>query len=146
MNMKSKILFGVLMVTILLASCDNEDFNKTEDIPFVPGYVLIGIKSDVSIDLVFDLMNEQGVTILSMSGFSSYSLLPNDSLTFINNQLITKSYLHKSGWSTQLASVVNNRIQLTIFFFEMDLDSQLDWLETIKKSQLKDLGDETNIW
>ena len=57
--MKSKIL---LIVTILLAACDNRD-NKTEEPIFVPGDLLIGIESDVSIDLVFDLMNEKGVTI-----------------------------------------------------------------------------------
>ena len=75
-----------------------------------------------------------------MSGFSSYSLLPNDSLTFINNQLITKPYLNKRGWSNQVGKIVNGRIQLNTIFFEMDLASQLDWLETIKKSQLEDLG------
>ena len=32
MNMKSKILFHILMATILLAACDNED-NKTEETP-----------------------------------------------------------------------------------------------------------------
>ena len=137
--MKTKILFGLLVATILLVACDDGD-NKTEEPLFAPGDLLIGIESNVSIDMVFDLMNEKGVAIDYMSGFSSYSLLPNDSLTFINNQLVTKSYLNKRGYSNQLGKIVNNRIQLNTIFFEMDLESQLDWLETIKKSQLKDLG------
>ena len=137
--MKSKILFHILMATILLAACDDGE-NKTEEPLFAPGNLLVGIKSNVSIDLVFDLMNEKGVAIDVMYGFYTYSLLPIDSLTFINNQLITKSYLNGRGWSNQVGKVVNNRIELNTAFFEMDLESQLDWLETIKRSQLKDLG------
>ena len=62
--------------------------------------------------MAFDLMNEKGVAIDYMYGFSTYSLLPIDSLTFINNQLITKSYLNKWGYSNQVGKIVNNRIQL----------------------------------
>ena len=138
MNMKSKILFDILIVTILLSACDNGE-NKTEEPLFLPGDLLIGIKSDLSIDLVFDLMNEKGVAIDRMYGFYTYSLLPIDSLTFINNQLISKSYLNNWDISNQVGKVVNNRIELHTTFFEMDLMSQLDWLETIKKSQLRDL-------
>ena len=118
--MKTKILFDILIATILFAACDDGD-HKTEEPQFVPGDLLVGIKSDVSIDKVFDLMNEKGVAIDRMSGFFSYSLLPNDSLTFINNQLITKSYLNGSGWSNQVGKIVNNRIQLNTIFFKMDL-------------------------
>ena len=139
MNMKHKILIHILIGTILVVACDNGD-NKIEEPLFVPGDLLVGIKSNVSIDMVFDLMNEKGVIIDRMSGFFSYSLLPTDSLTFINDQLITKPYLNKGGWSNQVGKIVNNRIQLNTIFFEMDLASQLDWLETIKKSQLEDLG------
>ena len=126
------------MMTILLAACDNGD-NKTEEPIFMPGDLLVGIKSDVSIDMVFDLMNEKGVAIDVMYGFDTYSLLPIDSLTFINNQLISKSYLNNLAYSNQVGKVVNNRIELNTVLFEMNLESQLDWLETIKKSQLKDL-------
>lgn len=90
--------------------------------------------------MVFDLMNEKGVAIDHMYGFSTYSLLPIDSLTFINNQLVSKSYLNNWAYSNQVGKVVNNRIELNTTFFEMDLVSQWDWLETIKRSQLKDLG------
>ena len=126
------------MVTILFAACDNGG-NKTEEPTFRPGDLLIGIKSDISIDLVFDLMNEKEIAIDVMYGFSTYSLLPIDSLTFINNQLITKPYLNNGAYNNQVGKVVDNRIELTTTFFEMDLASQLDWLETIKKSQLRDL-------
>jgi hypothetical protein len=139
MNMKRKILFHILMATILLAACDHEE-NKPEEPLFAPGKILVGIKSNVPIDLVFDLMNEKGVAIDVMYGFYTYSLLPIDSLTFINNQTIAKSYLNGRGRSNQVGKVVNNRIELNTTFFEMDLVSQLDWLETIKKSQLNDLG------
>jgi hypothetical protein len=133
--MKSKIL---LMVTILFAACDNGD-NKTEEPIFRPGDLLIGIKSDISIDLAFDLMNEKEIAIDVMYGFSTYSLLTIDSLTFINNQLIAKPYLNNGAYNNQVGKVVDNRIELNTTFFEMDLASQLDWLETIKKSQLRDL-------
>jgi len=143
--MKRKILFHIFIGTILFAACDNGD-SKTEEPLFVSGDLLVGIKSNVSIDKVFDLMNEKGVAIDYLSGFSSYSLLPNDSLTFINAQLITKSYLNGPGWSNQVGKIVNNRIQLNTIFFEMDLASQSDWLETIKKSQLEDLGSDKYLF
>ena len=101
--------------------------------------LIVSYPSDVSIDLVFDLMNEKGVAMDVMYGFYTYSLLPIDSLTFINNQLISKSYLNNWACSNQVGKVVNNRIELNTMFFEMDLESKLDWLETIKKSQLEDL-------
>jgi hypothetical protein len=104
MNMKRKTLFDILLVTILLAACDNGD-NKTEEPLFAPGTLLIEIESNISIDLVFDLMNEKEVAIDHMYGFHSYSLLPIDSLTFINNQLVTKSYLNKWGYSNQVGKM-----------------------------------------
>jgi len=138
MDMRSKILPGIVIVTILLASCDNGD-NKTEEPLYARGDLLVGIKSNISIDKVFDLMNEKGVAIDVMYGFYTYSLLPIDSLTFINNQLVSKSYLNNWAYSNQVGKIVDDRIELNTTFFEMDLEAQLDWLETIKKSQLKDL-------
>lgn len=142
MNMRTRLRFNLLTLTILVISCNDERVD-IEQRPFFPGDVIVGIKSSISIDMVFELMNEKGVLMDQMSGFYSYSLLPNDSLTFINNQLIAKSYLDKRGWSNQGGKIVNNRIQVITFFFEMDLESQLDWLETIENLQLKDLRAET---
>jgi hypothetical protein len=127
----------------LVFSCSEDESPQTKEKRFVAGDVLVGIRAEVSIDQVFDLMNEKGVTIDMMSGFFTYSLLPNDSLDYINNQLATKSYLNQRGWNSQVGSIVEDRIRLTTFFFEMDLPAQTDWLETMEKSQLKDLEAET---
>lgn len=142
MTMMQRNLLKILSLTIFLTSCQKEEL-KNKERKFVPGDLIIGVKSTISIDKVFNLMNQNQLAIDQMSGFFSYSLLPNDSLGFINNQLISKSYLNQRGWSNQVGYIANDRILLTTFFFAMDKSSQIDWLKTAEKSKLVDLQTDT---
>jgi hypothetical protein len=145
MNMIKRSISKILTLTALLTSCQQDEV-KVEEREFVHGDVIVGVRSNIAIDKVFELMNENQLTIDQMSGFFSYSLFPNDSLTFINKQLVSKTYLNKRGWSNQVGNIADNRILLTTFFFEMDKTSQIDWLETIQKCKLVDLqGDTKNL-
>lgn len=145
--MKIHSIFLVLVVATLLLSCDDNDVKKDKKSgdEYVPGDVIIGIKSDVSIDAVFDLMNEEGVTIDQMSGFFNFSTFPNDSLAYVIAQLKDKPYLNERGFSGGAAyiSAVDHRITVTQFLFEMDVNAQQDWLTTLHLLKLEDLGNDT---
>ncbi|TRX48071.1 hypothetical protein FNH22_29855 [Fulvivirga sp. M361] len=134
-------------MSIIFSSCHDSDLpDKNND--FVPGDVIVGIKADISIDQVFELMNEEHVTIDRMSGFFNYSTLPNDSLTYVTNFLKNKPYLNKRGLTGGSAYVhkLDNVIIITEFFFEMDIAAQQDWMKTMQTLELKDLnGDTKNL-
>ena len=51
------------MVSLAACKDNNAPANKND---YAPGDVIIGIKSDIPINLVFDLMNEMGVFIDEM--------------------------------------------------------------------------------
>lgn len=134
----------LLVLTLFVVAC-NDDNSPVDDRPFVAGDVIIGIKSTTSISSVFDLMNGKGVVIDQMSGFFNYSTLPTDSLDYIINELRDKIYLNKRGFDGGSAFIhaIENRIVVTEFFFEMDLDAQQDWLTTMGLLELNDLGNDT---
>ncbi len=140
--MKQKAI--LLVLTLFVIAC-NDDNSPVDDRPFVPGDVIIGIKSTTSIGSAFDLMNEKGVIIDQMSGFFNYSTLPTDSLDYIINELRDKIYLNKRGFDGGSAFIhaIENRIVVTEFLFEMDLDAQQDWLATMDLLKLNDLGNDT---
>jgi hypothetical protein len=138
-----RCIYIFLFFSVAMTSCSEDEPRKAADRPFVPGDVAVGIKPEVEIGQVFNLMNEKMVTIDMMSGFFTYSLLPPDSVDYINNQLAGKSYFNQRGWSDQRSFIADSQIKLTTFFFDMDLAAQTDWLETMEKLQLKDLHGET---
>lgn len=97
-KMKRIFLFQFWMLSAaFLISCTNDEqpelYDQNED--FVPGHIIIGINSDVSIDQVFNLINEQGLFIDYMSGFYSYSTLPTDSISYVVNYLKNKPFKQK---------------------------------------------------
>ena len=57
--MENKITILTCILTLFFISCEENEIKKDEEEKFVPGDVIIGIKSDIAIDLVFDLMNNK---------------------------------------------------------------------------------------
>jgi hypothetical protein len=143
--MRPKTILQATILTLFIVACHDEGNLPFDDLEFVPGDISIGIKSTTPINSVFDLMNENEVMIDQMSGFFNYSTLPNDSLDYINNELKDKIYLNKRGFSggSAFISAVDHRIIVTEFFFEMDMEAQQDWLTTMNKLKLNDLGNDT---
>lgn len=143
--MKLKAVLQGTILSLLVVGCNDEENLLSNDQDFVPGDLIIGIKSTTSINSVFDLMNEKGVTIDEMSGFFNYSTLPNDSLDYINNELKDKVYLNKRGFNggSAFISAIENRIIVTEFFFEMNTAAQQDWLTTMNVLKLNNLGNDT---
>jgi hypothetical protein len=144
-DMRLKTILQTAILALVIIACNDEDNSPADVREFVPGDLIIGIKSTASISSVFDLMNEKGVTIDQMSGFFNYSTLPNDSLDYINNVLKDKVYLNKRGFSggSGFISAVDNRLIVTELFFEMDIAAQQDWLATMDLLKLNDLGNDT---
>jgi hypothetical protein len=142
--MKAADLLRVILVAISLSGCGDTEIKNERD-HFVPGDLIIGIHADVPIDSVFNLINKKGLVIDQMSGFFNYSTFPNDSLEYVKKALRDKPYLNKRGFKGGAAFLhaIDNRIIVTEFLFEMDTTSQQDWLETINRLQLVDLGNDT---
>lgn len=143
--MKLKTLTQALLLSLLAMACEDDDVTKATEREFVPGDLVVGIKPDVPINEVFDLFNDNELAIDQMSGFFHYSTLANDSLNFVIQELKPKGYLNKRGFNggSAFISVTEDRITVTEFFFEMDPDSQQDWLVTEDKLNLQALGNDT---
>ena len=141
--MRITVIFQLLLLSALLLGCEDDNTQPpVKKMEFVPGQVAIGIKSEITIDQVFDLMNEKEVFIEQMNGFFYYSTFSNDSLDYVREVLSTKEYT--DGWGPDGGSasifVTTNRITVTEFFFNMDLSAQEDWLLTLDQLHLEDLG------
>ncbi len=133
----------ILLILVLFTSCNDRTVNpEISEREFVPGYVIIGIDSNVSIERVFELINEQHLHIDKMKGFFNFSNLPIDSLNYVIDYLKDKPYLNRPGFTGGSASISEsgNRIIVTEFLFEMDISAQSDWLNTIEILELEDLG------
>lgn len=143
--MKLKTILPTFLFALLMFACSEDDSTPLDDREFVAGDVVIGIKSTTSISSVFDLMNEQDVTIDQMSGFYYYSTLSSDNLDYVISVLKDKPYLNKRGFKggSAYVSAVDNKIVVTQQLFEMDLEAQQDWLETIELLELQNLGNDT---
>ncbi|HEY3403113.1 MAG TPA: hypothetical protein VGK59_06990 [Ohtaekwangia sp.] len=135
--MKAKHTLFILLLLLLTVACSDDSKPEPD---FVPGDVLIGIKSTVTAEQVFDLMNGKQAFIYQMSGFYQHSTFPNDSLDFVVEELTDKSYFNTMGFSGGNAFIdaIDNRITVTQMFFNMNLSNQQDWLETMDKLQLVD--------
>lgn len=143
--MKVIRLLLISLLTLFFMSCEEKDINDEDEMEFVAGEVLIGIKPEISIDQVFDWLNSVDVFIDQMSGFHYYSDLTNDSLAYVINQLKPKPYLSRGGFEGGSASIstTDNRIIVKEKYFEMGMDAQQDWLATEELLKLHDLKLET---
>src|SRR5689334_17603741 len=98
--MRLKTFLPAAVLTFLMIAChDDEDVAPVVEPEFVPGQVIIGIKSTIPISSVFDLMNENELPIDQMSGFFNYSSFSGDSLSYVINGLKDKVYLNKRGFA-----------------------------------------------
>ncbi len=99
----------------------------------------------MTIERVFEFVNEQDLSIDQMFGYFNFSNLPNDSLNYVTDNLKDKPYLNKRGFTggSAFISKTDNRITATEFLFEMNTTAQSDWLNTIETLELEDLGNDT---
>lgn len=139
------IILLIVNIAFIVACSDEHLSPISDEREFVPGYVIIGINADVTIERAFEIINQHDLSIDKMSGFFDYSTLPNDSLNYVINYLKDKPYLNKRGFTggSAFISKVDNRITVTEFLFEMDMSAQLDWLDTRAALELEDLGNDT---
>ncbi|WP_268123688.1 hypothetical protein [Roseivirga pacifica] len=143
------IKYSLLTSLIFAAlSCSTAPTPEAEAPEFVPGDLFIGIKPEVNIESVFNLMNGHGLEIDKVSGFFNYSTLPPDSLAYVIEVLVDKPYLNKRGFTggTAFVSPKTDQIIVAESMFEMNENAQKDWLNTIEKLRLTDIQiDHKNI-
>lgn len=145
--MSAKSIVQLALLVLVLAGCkkDSPVEEQEREREFVPGDLLIGIKSGAPIRDIFDLMNENGVAIHRMSGFFYYSMLPGDSLNYVIRELQNQDYFSEGKASEKSVYVhaIENRIRVIGSFAEMPYPAQQDWLKTIDDLELKDLDNDT---
>lgn len=131
-----KILAFVVVLVAFLSSCDDQD-------ELVPGLVAVGFDANVPVEDVFAMINEKGLHIDQISGFTNYSTLPNDQLGYVREVLKDKYYVNERGFTVTENSVyvhaLDNRITVIQELFDMDKAAQQDWLDTREELELKDL-------
>jgi len=141
--MKKYIIVTIFIFLLSLMSCqeDTTEFEQDDlNIEFVPGELLIGIKSNVDIKSVFDLINESNFRVDKINSLTFNSDLPSDSLEYILNQLNSKSYTNDGlNWFTT-GYLHNQTKEIRVFpkLFEMEnTDFQSDWLKSMDELELK---------
>lgn len=137
----------MLVLVFLLFSCAKEQVDPVGDKLFAPGDVIVIIHPDVATKDVFALMNQNGVTIETLSGFFYFSSLPNDSLSFVIDELTNKAYLNGHGFTGGSAFVSKADFRITVieFFFNMDITAQNDWLKTMDVLKLQPLQNTNRV-
>jgi hypothetical protein len=144
------ICFNLILafLTLLFTYCKKNDITKTDkqSDKYVPGDLIVGIKSDITIDKVFKLFNEYKISISEVDGYFYNTEFPNDSLNFIVNKIKDKPYLNKNGFhggSAYISEVNPYIVFVTDIMFDMDSSAQADWTQTISNLKLIDYGNDT---
>jgi len=134
---------GLLLLFILCAftGCNKENPNGDEK-NFVPTDVIVGIKSDCTIDKVFGFVNSLDHEFDNIHYQIFASDLPSDSLQYVLDYLNAKG--HKNdGTAWSVTGYLNYKTKvITIFpkFINIrNSDYQNDWLESMKVLKLKDI-------
>lgn len=134
--MKNKLILAILIISLFSCSEDEDPQASTQQ--FIPGQIIIGIRPEVSIQEVFNLMNKRKALINNMKNFDTYSTLPADQLENVIETLKAKPYLNRPGFEGGNAYVTGSqqRILVNDDFFVMDEAAQKDWLQTEKMLEL----------
>lgn len=132
--MKKTILL-LAGIFVLITSCNETDEPVNQPDNFVPGRVSVQLHDTVLIDEAFTFINEEDLSIDYISGFYSYSQLPNAQLDYVIGVLSTKAYLRGSADIHD----ITNRIQVYATLDAPNETIQQDWLETIEALQLIDM-------
>ena len=130
------LYYPLFLILLLLSACKKNDTEPDDERAFVAGEVAVGFQPNGSLAAAFDLVNSQGLTIKSMSGFAYKSHLPNSSLAAITAEVQGKSYFSNGGSCSVQIFSTDNKIHVLPTFAAMPVASQQDWLATVTKLQL----------
>lgn len=134
----NRCIFFVISL-LLLTACQQEPVEPAPE-PFKAGLLMLERGREVSLETFFGLINAYRFPISRISGLYYESELPADSLAYVNNSLSTKSYLNQPGWRGGPAYVREGKIQLYPWFYQMDAESQLDWIQATRELKLQEIG------
>jgi len=132
----------ILLISLLgiLSSCSNGDL-ETETQEFVPGEVIVGIKSGININTIFEFINQFDHKVDNVNSLTFTSDMPADSLQYVLEFLNQKTYTN-DGIRWKVTGYLHYQTnQITIFprFFEMEnLEYQDDWLISMKELELSE--------
>lgn len=136
--MKNFIL--LLSIIGILSACSNDD-SEIDTQEFVPGEVLVGIKSGTNINETFNFINQFDHKVNDIHSLTFVSALPADSLQYVLKSLNEKTYTN-DGVNWFVSGYLNNQTnQITIFpkLFGMDnTQYQKDWLTSMKELRLSE--------
>lgn len=134
-----KIIMSLLLIGIL-SSCSSDDSNlDTQE--FIPGEILVGIKSGIDIKEIFDFINQFELEVDHINSLSFTSNLPPDSLQDILDNLNQKDYTNDGvNWFVNgYLHAKTNDIWIFPRLFDMHtVDYQQDWLMSMVELELKD--------
>lgn len=137
MTMK-KIIFLVTLIG-LLSSCSKDDSMETQE--FVPGEVLVGIKSGTDINDIFNFINLFDHQVDNVNSLTFTSDLSSDSLQYVLDFLNEKTYTN-DGQNWLVTGYLDDQTnQITIFprLFGMDnIEYQNDWLSSMEELELNE--------
>lgn len=126
-------LFLIFIIFSAFQSCKKEE-NK-----YVPGEILVGIKSTITIEQLFENTNPFNLNIDQISGYFYTTTIKSDSLNIIKDLLNTKNYINTRNFSASVwlhfeTNIINN----TTFLFDMNISNQLDYISTLQLLRMKD--------
>lgn len=101
---------------------------------FVPGNVLVGFKSGVTIRQAFDFATQSANDIGYVHGLSYYSNLPIDSLNYVANTLAAAGFSNKGVF---IGFGVNRIVVLMSYGIEDDKSTLDEWIELTETPELK---------
>jgi hypothetical protein len=134
--------FTAILLSFTLFACQDEP--NTDTCEFEPETVLIGTKSEVSLQESFNLINDYGLTIRQVSGAKYVSALGSDSIDYVIQQLNKKSYINTHGFSAVKGGGVyvdyrTGELCVLTHLWDMTLEDQQDWSETIVQLRLTEI-------
>ncbi len=133
-------LFILFALMGLLSSCSKDD-SDMENPAFVPGEVIVGIKSGTDIHALFNFINEVGLEVDNIHALTFTSLLPPGDLQFVLDILNEKNYTNDGiNWFVN-GYVHRQTNQIWIFprLFDMHtLAYQQDWLTAMDDLKLQE--------
>lgn len=129
-----KLLFILFIAIYAVVGCKKE---TTINEKYAPGNLSIGINNDAKLRSIFDTLNLLDLKISRMRGFYFNAYLPADSINYLKNLLVQKSYLDL-GEASISYHLPGNVIQVLCSQFNMNTINQEDFLNTIMNLNLVD--------
>ena len=138
--MTMKYIILLISIIGLLSSCTNDD-SETNTQEFVPGEVLVGIKSGTDINDLFNFINLFDHQVDNVNSLTFISDLPSDNLQYVLDFLNDKTYTN-DGIDWFVTGYLHHQTnQITIFprLFGMEnIEYQNDWLYSMNELELNE--------